>query len=68
MTADRFETSELVLALTAREFCWLKQEVDREIKTLEHLLGGLSIEERKQAAQSIIKRCMTTLRKGGESC
>ena len=52
------DTHELVLKLTKEEFAWLQQEVNRRIKSIEHLLGGLSVEERKRAAKHAINECM----------
>ena len=45
------DTSELLLKLSKEEFVWIRQEVNRRIKSIEHLLGGLSVEERKRAAR-----------------
>jgi len=57
-----------VFALTKKELSWVFQEVDREVSSLDLLLGGLTNEERKRIRKNVIDRCMITLRKGRERC
>jgi len=67
MTVGNVDT-EQVLVLTAVEFRWIRQEVDRQIQSLDILLGGISDEERRTASRKIVDGCMEKLRKGRAVC
>jgi hypothetical protein len=53
--------------LTHAEKEWIDQEVCRSMRTLELLLGRLLESEYERLKLHVLKRCLKTLRKEGES-
>jgi hypothetical protein len=60
---NTMDTSELELLLTRDEFFIFCQSVNRRIKSLGKLTGGLSVEERKRMVRHEYEMCLELIKR-----